>query len=224
MKKKFPIFDDGIIVKTLKNENLIKKIQNIVKNEIKKIQKDRLNNTKVFRSFLNKCQKKINLLNFQNKIIKSNENFFKKILDAKSLNNEVFVQTNVYLRGVRPHNAKFKTEFLDWHRENFYNDYDYINYQINCHFPLLNYNLKNSMKIIPGSQKIEDKKIKLIKLNEKKSGHKRFSIGHKLGLPYHPKKIIKGINLKKQVRVKSKPGEICVFSSRLIHGGKKLNK
>ena len=56
----------------------------------------------------------------------------------------------------------------------------------------------------------------------KKKVGKRFSIGHKLGLPYHPKKIIKGINLKKQELNQNQEKFACFLLTSYTVGGKNL--
>jgi len=75
------------------------------------------------------------------------------------------------------------------------------------------------MKVIDGSHIIPDEKIKTKKLSSKISGVKKNSIKHKLGMPYNPKIIISGINIKKAKRLKCSVGDLIIFSAMLIHGG-----
>jgi hypothetical protein len=157
---------------------------------------------------------------FQNsihlKIIHNEENFFKNLLNVKSLD-DLCISSFFHLRAVR--SEKKKNNFVGLHRETFYNEHKYTKHQINISVPLLNYHKKNSMKIISGSHKILEKELKIKKINSEESGIKKGSTKHKLGLPYNPKLIVSGINPKKARRVDCQPGKIIVFSAMLIHGG-----
>ena len=78
-----------------------------------------------------------------------------------------------HLRAVKKQNKKKKSNFLGFHRETFYSDYDYTKHQINVTIPIMGYTRRNSMKIIEGSHKIPDEKIKTKKLNSLQSGIKK---------------------------------------------------
>ena len=171
-----------------------------------------------FRKKLLECQELINKIKLQKIIVLNEETFFKKLLKVNNLQKDTSMQTVIYFRGVRPNKTK-KVEFLDFHRENFYNQFKYIDHQINIHIPIKNYNLKNSMRYLENSHKIPNEKLVVEKLSSKKSGVKRFSVSHKLGLTYNPKKIISGANFSKAKRLGTKVGEIFAFSSKLLHGG-----
>lgn len=209
------IICSGIRVCRMKKDNPYKLIQDSINKVFKS--KEKLKDYKVFRKKLLKVQDLINKKEVHIQIINENKNFFLKLFKVKKLD-ELSVQSVAYFRGVRPY-KKNKSEYIGYHRENFYNDFDYINHQINIHMPVKNYSIKSSMKYLPKSHLIDDSEIKFEKINSKKSGIKRFSTSHKIGLPYNPKKIISGINLKKAKRFKLKVGELVAFSSRLLHGG-----
>jgi hypothetical protein len=149
-------------------------------------------------------------------IARNEENFFKKILNVKSLD-ELSISSFFHLRAVKK--SEKKNNFVGLHRETFYSDYKYTKHQINVSVPILNYNKENSMKVISGSHKIPDKNFKLEKLSSVESGVEKGSIKHKLGLPYNPKIIISGINPNKARRINCQPGKIIIFSAMLIHGG-----
>jgi len=218
---KFPYFDNftlkksGYKINKLKSKKPLKLMNEILDDEFK----DNFDNLNLnsFRKKLLVCQDRINKEKIHYRIIEENKNFFLKLFKVKSLR-DLSVQSVVYLRGVRPHTDK-KSEYIEFHRENFYNDFDYINHQLNIHMPVKNYTLKSSMKYIPKSHLISDKKIRFLKLNSSQSGIKRFSVSHKIGLPYNPKKITKGIDTNKSRRFNINQGELVAFSSRLIHGG-----
>ena len=209
------IQSDGLKICKLKKNDSIKIIQKAVKKIFNS--KENLENSKTFRKKLLQVQDLINKKEVHIQIINENKKFFCDLFKVKKLS-DLSVQSVVYFRGVRP-NQKQKSEYIGYHRENFYNDFEYINHQINVHMPIKNYSVKSSMKFLPKSHLITDDRFKVLKINSQKSGIKRFSTSHKIGLPYNPKKITSGLNLNKARRLKLKLGEFVAFSSRLIHGG-----
>ena len=129
------------------------------------------------------------------------------------------LSSTVYLRGVRPvRDSNLLVESLPMHREIFYSDHDYANYQINLHIPLLNYTTKTAMQFYPYSHLVPDSKIQVEKLTSEESGVRRFSKGHSLGLPYNPKIIRNLTVLGEPQKAPVGPGEAFIFDSKLIHG------
>lgn len=78
--------------------------------------------------------------------------------------------------------------------------------------------MKKTALIIPFSHKIKNSAIKT-KVENKKNDVKKFSLGHKIGLLYSPKKIVSGINLSNKKTFKVPKSNYILFSSNLIHGG-----
>ena len=185
------------------------------------IKKSKISNIAKKDIFSKKCislQNKIYKKKIHLKILDENKEIIKKILKIKKLD-ELSITAFVHFRGVKKmKKSKIKKNFLGFHRETFYSDFDYTKYQINISIPLLGYNQKNSMKIIKGTHKIPDKSIKTKKLTSVESGVKRFSTDHLLGLPYNPKVILDGVNLKKAKRANLKVGQAIIFSAMTIHG------
>lgn len=224
MPKYSPILKkEGYVIKKFKNQKLIKDIVKVVKKNFK-------NSTdyycklslKEFRKLSLKCQNEIIKLNIQKKFYDSEKNFLKKIF----INDEIYFESVVFFRVVRPYIASNFNEAIDWHRETFYTDNDYSKYGINIWFPIMNANIKNSLKYIPKSHLINDnlikrKKIRMSKKMKKNNPTKKFSDGHKMGFVYHPKKIISGINLKKQKSMNISVGHYSAFSAMLVHGNSK---
>ena len=105
------------------------------------------------------------------------------------------------------------------HRENFYCDEEYINHQLNMHFPIFNYNNNTCMNFYSKSHEISDRQLTVEKKDDLYSGIERFSKGHKLGLPYNPKIIQNLEKLNEYLPAPCKVGEAFLFNSRLIHGG-----
>ena len=164
-----------------------------------------------------KLQNELYKTGFHKSILKRNIKKIVNIINEKKYEN-VAITSFIHLRTVKKSNRKSDNSFVGFHRETFYSNYKYTKYQINVTVPLMNYDVNNSMRIIEKSHKIQDNKIKTKKLTSKESGIKRFSAKHKLGLPYNPKIILSGVNLKKSIRVKLKTNQFMIFSGQLIHG------
>ena len=211
-KQKISLLKNGYVKYKLKNIEPLIIVNNII-NEYFGID-DSYTDTETFRNKLLKCQDEINQ-NKIHKVIVSNEmSIFNLLFDNKPIS----IQSVVYLMGVRSDSTEM-LEYLDYHRENFYCDDDYINYQLNISIPIRNYNIKTSMKIIEKSHLISDESITTQKYDSDKSGVEKFSAGHKLGLTYNPKIIVDGIDPNEARRIDLNKDEIFIFSSRLIHGG-----
>ena len=203
----------------IKNKNIVSYI-----NKIKKIILSNFPNNidyyqnLSFQSF-NKLKRK-SLLDIQNNIkIK----FLKKKI-VQNLNkdlkiNDTFLTTSyLAFHTSRPinKNIDIKKEFIGFHRENFYCDYEYINHQINVWLPIFDLEKNANLQYIPKSHKVPDHKIKVKKL--KNFLIKKNSDAHFLGGVYAPKKITQGVNLSKAKSFNVPKNNYLIFSSRLIHG------
>lgn len=171
----------------------------------------------------NTCEFRAKLLEMQTEI--NRDGFIKKFITLhldpliSLLGSDKISHTGVaYLRGVRPSKENTEDDYLDFHRERFYADGDYIKHQINVHIPLKHYNSLCSMKYVPKSHLIPDHEIVTMRLDEGAKGIERASNGHLLGLSYAPKKIISGVDLSCAVGVPVHHGEFMLFSTDLIHG------
>ena len=186
----------------------------------KKIKSSKIENILDEKKFLKKSlhlQNSIYKKEFHKSILKRNLNKILSILGIKE-SNELNITSFIHLRSVKKTNKNSKKNFIGLHRETFYSDFNYTKYQINVTIPLLNYFPQNSMRVIEKSHKVPDYKIKTKKLTSEESGIKRFSLAHKLGMPYNPKIILSGINLDKSKRVNLKTNQFMIFSGQLIHG------
>lgn len=206
------------------NNNSIKKEIQIIRNIIKKIyHKPHDHYTKLdydeyyslnLKTLL-AIKKKIKIKEFQKKCI----NYFCQKLNFK----ENFKRSSfISLLNTRPskNKAKFdEAEFVGLHRENFYGNPKYVNYQINFWFPIFNISKLQNFKFIEGSHKIPDKNIKF----KKKISRfiKKNSKAHKCGLNYAPKKIISGVPFSKTKRFQVPKDSFLIFNSNLVHGGGK---
>jgi len=125
----------------------------------------------------------------------------------------LLVQSNVYLRASRP-NLMPETENIGWHRETFYGAN--MEKSVNCWTPIRGVDEFNSLQFIPKSQNIRDEVI-LVESDDSKTTE-RFSVGHKLGFQYRPKKIISGVDFSNPCRMMVDYGCSALFSGNLIHG------
>ena len=215
MSIKNDIENNGFSLIKLPIDSIVNNLREMLEEESDKLLD--IKETNEYHSKLINLQNKINNMGVRDLLIKE----LKEELIEFHGSQVIGAQTIVYLRGVRPTTKKsaIRHEALPMHRENFYCDEEYINHQLNMHFPLFNYNKNTCMNFYSKSHKISDDQLILQKKDALYSGVERFSKGHKLGLPYNPK-IIQ--NLKKfndYLPAPCKEGEAFLFSSRLIHGG-----
>ena len=209
------IEQEGFSLVQLSNNSIVYDLKDILEKEANRLLE--IETTDEYHRKLEELQKKVNIIGTRDKLIKELK---EELIDFHGT--DVFgAQTIVYLKGVRPIKNKFsaiKHEALPMHRENFYCDDEYINHQLNIHFPIFNYNKNTCMNYYPKSHKIPDAQLLIDKKDSIYSGVERFSKGHHLGLPYNPK-IIQNFNGKKFSPAPCSEGQAFLFSSRLIHGG-----
>lgn len=217
MQKKFN--NNGFFIKNLSSPVVIKKLLKIVNKHFNKSKKYYLKiNRREFSQIVLKCQRDIDKSNIVKLFHKYESNFFKKILN----DNKVFYSSAGYLRAVRPSINLPKKEYLDWHRETFYGrKKKFIKSCVNVWVPVKHVNKLNSLKYIPKSHKIKDNLIKRKRYKVENESIKKLSTEHKIGFAYAPKKIISGINLKKQKTFNFKKNQFVSFSAMLVHGNAK---
>ena len=174
-----------------------------------------------FRKIALKCQNSIIKLNIHKRFAKSENKRIKKMLAGDT----PLYETQLFLRVIRPigKNGNETGEAVGWHRETFYTNYQFVKHGINIWFPVKNVNRNNNLKYIEDSHliddsKIERRKVRMTKEYKLKNPTKKFSVGHKLGFLYHPKKIVSGVNLKKIISMKIPEKCYALFSTMLVHG------
>ena len=205
--------NNGFAVLKLSDDNPLLLAQALIKKEnLEKIKSDKIFYEKVLNTQRKLIKYKIHLKFLFNEIKQ-----IKSILKVKNPYTELSVTPFFHLRAVRKSQTK-KKNFIGFHRETFYSDQNYTKYQLNISIPILNYSNINSMRVIPKSHKIPDSRIFVKKIKSKLSTVKKFSTRHKLGMPYSPKIIVSGVNLKKSQRLNMKDGQFCIFNCCLIHG------
>jgi len=130
------------------------------------------------------------------------------------LNGEKFlIQTKMYLRAPRPVGDQ-EAEIVGWHRESFYGAN--LGRSFVVWTPIDGVELDNTLHFIPNSQTIPDEEI--ITKNVDDAFSTRDSVSHKTGMPYSPKKILKGVDLDSKRRLLVPECSSSIFSSDLIHG------
>lgn len=167
---------------------------------------------------LERIKQKINVKSLQKKALDT-------VKDNLGLNDSFKVSSFISLMITRPSKNKAtldEAEFVGLHRENFYGDPKYMNYQINLWFPIFDVNRLQNFKFIEGSHSIPDEKIKFVK--KPNSYVKRYSNAHKCGINYAPKKITSGVPFSKIRRFNVPKNKFLIFNSNIIHGdGKNLS-
>ena len=205
----------GYIIKSFKDKDYTNIIRRIIKKHFSKheeyyckISRDK------FSKIALKCQNEINRSEIIKKFHLSEKDFLSQLLPKDT----PMYSSSGYLRVVRPSLKKNNTESLSWHRETFYSNRKTTYHAINVWFPVSKVDNKNMLKYIPKSHLISDKKIKRRRVKVLNNKVKKLSPEHKLGFVYATKKILSGVNLKKQKKFKIKNGEFTAFSALLVHG------
>lgn len=219
--KMYPMFKkDGFVIKKFENKNFLSEIKKTVKKYFTKNTNYYCKmNVEKFRKIALRCQKELSKKNIQKKFFESEKKFLNKLCQGE----QVWFESVIFLRVVRPMSISNTKEELGFHRETFYNPYQYAGKSINLWFPIMNVNQKNTLRYIPKSHLTPDKKIVRRRVSmtikrKKQNLTKRFSAGHKLGFIYHPMKIVKGVNIDKQKAMNIPDNHYSVFSSSLVHG------
>ena len=165
-----------------------------------------------YREIILNYQKILTENNTHKKILKS----IKKGIDEYFNNEEILIQSFLYLRSTRPisKNTPHKMESIPFRRESFYGEIQKKVY--NVWTPLYGELTPKALMYIPESQNIPDEDIKTE--SEIDEFTKKNSYGHKLGFLYQPKNIIEGVDLNKVETMETNFYNSAVFSGNLIHG------
>jgi hypothetical protein len=126
---------------------------------------------------------------------------------------DIMLQTNLYLRATRPGITRAQ-EHIGWHRESFYGPD--MGASVNFWMPIKNVSAENAMRYVPESHLIPDEAIEAHQENDESVA--RFSAGHRIGLLYSPKRIVRGVDFSNQRALLVAQGDVAIFSGALIHG------
>ena len=168
-----------------------------------------LQDTQTYREIMLAAQEQLTREDMQEKILRA--------ISADIVNYtgtaDLLIQNNLYLRASRP-NLPTEQENIDWHREPFYGPN--LENSVNIWTPIRGVCEKNTLRYIPGSQKIPCEKIKTVNVGSESTA--RYSTGHKLGFNYDPKKIVSGVDLSLARPLIVPMGASAIFPGMLIHG------
>jgi hypothetical protein len=126
---------------------------------------------------------------------------------------DLLIQNNLYLRASRPH-LPTDQENIDWHREPFYGPN--LENSVNIWTPIRGVCEKNTLRYVPESQRIPCETIQTVNVGSKSTA--RYSVGHKLGFNYDPKKIVSGVDFSLAEPLLVPLGASAIFPGMLIHG------
>lgn len=190
--------------------------------ELKEIINKFFHNTDIWKSFSSDdyysycydCQEKINQIDYQTRFLNINKESLIKISSMKN----IWHESLVFLRAIRPKKLLNKTENIGFHRETMYTDSPVQTSK--CHniwIPISKVTSETAVQFYPKSQKIPDSELYW---EDDKLAYRiqKGSKAHGMGMFYKPKKIIKGLeNLKYRPMMPNK-NEFTLFSAMTIHG------
>lgn len=123
------------------------------------------------------------------------------------------VQTNLYLRAVRPFVPQHQ-ETINWHRETFYGAD--LGQAVNVWTPVSGVTPRNTLQYIAQSHEIPDEDI--IFEQSADALTERFSSSHKIGFVYAPKQIVQGVDFGRARPMIVPDFSSGIFPANLIHG------
>lgn len=140
------------------------------------------------------------------------DEIYPEIIDSME-ENRFLIQTNLYLRATRPQ-VQQDGEAIGWHRESFYG----LNMErsINVWTPIAGAVLENTLRFVPESQTIPEVEILTEQIDDKIT--QKYSIGHKVGFQYSPKKIVGGVDFMRSEPMLVPDYHSSIFPGNLVHG------
>ena len=189
--------------KIRKHEKL-NKISNNIKNKFSNIKHINSLSAQDFFKYVEDGQKLINEENFAKIFIDNNIKVISKLINLKKL----YFTPQAYLRAIR--NNTNQQEYIEFHRESFYNEFNKNCYSI--WVPLVKITKNNCLKYVAEEKDSINNKFK----NNKNPIVRKNSSGHKIGLNYN--KFDVDVNPKKIKNMILKINEFLVFDGNLLHG------
>lgn len=210
MRPVFPEASSGMIVSALASTELLEEVKGVVDYFFPRDVESYMEMAPDdYRSLVAQAQSDLNRRQLGRRLAKDRRDIICEVLDTKN----PMIQSNLYLRATRPSNSSVR-ENVGWHRESFYgpNMQESINFWV----PVANVSSENAIRYVADSHLIPDSEIETV--SEADPSVARFSAGHKIGLPYAPKKIVSGVDLDVHHPFVVLPGEAAIFAGALIHG------
>ena len=189
-------------IKTFKTFNSVQKL--LHQNFDNVVSINNMDSNSYFEFTLN-IQNLINTLGFAKNFIDSNIDTIKKYIDIENM----YYTPEIYLRAVRKE-KKESNEFIEFHRERYYNEFNKDCYSV--WIPFVNITKNNCLKYVDETYtKVEDNIGKV-----ENPFVKKHSPGHKIGLNYKNFKLdIDDNNVKSMIVEKN---EYIIFDGNLLHG------
>lgn len=206
----FPEGASGMVISALADPQLLVEVSDTVEAFFGDTVQDYVDmDANAYRQIVLSAQQELNRREIGRRLAMDRHEIIAGILRTK----HPMVQSNLYLRAVRPTNSDIQ-ESVGWHRESFFGPD--MRHSINFWMPIDNVTPENSIRFIPNSHLIPDSAIR--SENRPDESVKRYSAGHKIGLLYSPKEIISGVDLSESKPLKVSQGACAIFSGALIHG------
>lgn len=123
------------------------------------------------------------------------------------------VQTNLYLRAIRPFVPQHQ-EAINWHRETFYGAD--LAEAVNIWTPVSGVSPGNTLQYVAQSHRIADEDIVFEQTADATTP--RFSSSHRIGFVYAPKQIVQGVDFARARPMVVPDFSSGIFPANLIHG------
>lgn len=197
-----------ITIIALRDRDLLKSLQGVIRwffpfeaEHYAKIADDE------YRYIVSLAQDAMNEAVFARRLVSDMHDSIRQVLRS----DDILVQSNVYLRAARP--IDVPQESVGWHRESFYGCPPKA---LNFWMPVMNVTPSNSIRYIPGSERIPDSQ--LVTKQDEDPNTPKGSAGHKIGLLYAPKRIVSGVDFTQARSMDVGESEAVLFPGSLIHG------
>ncbi len=211
--QKQPVFapgTSGIAISTLTDDVLLTKLKEVVGAFFgEPISHYAAMDADGYRSLVVAAQDEINRCHMPRRLAEDRREELSAILGTT----DIMLQTNLYLRATRP-GITGTQEHIGWHRESFYGPD--MGASVNFWMPIENVSADNAMRYVPESHLIPDEAIETHQEDDQSVA--RFSTGHRIGLLYSPKRIVRGVDFSCQRALLVTEGDVAIFSGALIHG------
>lgn len=170
-------------------------------------------------SYCYKCQEQINQIDYQTRFLNINKESLIKISSMK----DIWHESLIFLRAIRPKKLLNKAENIGFHRETMYTNSPVQTSK--CHniwVPISKVTSKTAVQYYPKSQKIPDSDLFW---EDDKLAYRipKGSKAHGMGMFYKPKKILKGLENLEYIPMLPKQNEFVLFSAMTVHGAGENN-
>lgn len=207
---RFPTGSSAIVLSALCSAAMVEEVGSVVSAHFpKSVDQCCAMSPQAYHQLVAAAQDDLNRRQFARRIAEDRRDALAGVLGSA----DIMIQTNVYLRATRPGPVDGQ-EFVDWHRESFYGPG--MNACVNVWVPIAGVTPRNTLRYVPESHLIPDDAIYTEQSSDPSVA--RFSEGHRIGLLYAPKRIVRGVDVAKSKPMIVPYGTAAIFSGNLIHG------